>query len=240
MNMIPATKLAYLDDTYLIEDGAALVRIDADERGAFLVLDRTILYPQGGGQPSDTGAIILGSDKLAINSVKKIDGEVRHYFNDHFYGAAESGANAMIKVDVEKRILHARYHTAGHLLSNIVESLSEPGSLVAFKGFQYPEGAYVEFDNQSGIDVEIHIDSINQKISLSIGDDLNILANYRSSERIEGHVNEESSRLVQIGNYPPIPCGGTHVSKLSELKNVAVTKAKTKKNITRISYALEL
>ena len=56
MNFQP-TKLLYLEDTYCFEGEGKFLGWGEDQKGKFLVFDQTIFYPQGGGQPSDTGTI---------------------------------------------------------------------------------------------------------------------------------------------------------------------------------------
>jgi len=74
------TNLKYLNDTSMNQGTALFVRSDEDERGSFLVLDGTIFYPQGGGQPSDTGIIAFESGRIELSDVRYYSGEVRHYF----------------------------------------------------------------------------------------------------------------------------------------------------------------
>jgi alanyl-tRNA synthetase len=57
------TELLYLADTYQGEDTATVLATGTDERGAYLQTDRTIFYPQGGGQAADTGTITIDVDR---------------------------------------------------------------------------------------------------------------------------------------------------------------------------------
>jgi Ser-tRNA(Ala) deacylase AlaX len=60
------TLLSYFEDTYKFEDHASVVASNKDEFGYFLVLNQTIFYPQGGGQPSDQGLIEVGGAVIRI------------------------------------------------------------------------------------------------------------------------------------------------------------------------------
>ncbi|HIF14485.1 MAG TPA: hypothetical protein EYQ86_03840 [Bacteroidetes bacterium] len=64
------TNLLYLDNTYLFETSAKFIELKENEKGTAIILDQTIFYPQGGGQPADTGKIILGSNEFIVTDVR--------------------------------------------------------------------------------------------------------------------------------------------------------------------------
>nr|AFK37627.1 unknown [Lotus japonicus] len=76
------TKLDYYDDMWMLQSTATLLsHFKGDDGRHALILDRTIFYPQGGGQPADTGFICIeGSDiKFVVHDVRSKDGIVFHY-----------------------------------------------------------------------------------------------------------------------------------------------------------------
>ena len=73
------TELVYLKNTYEFETTAKLLKFDKDEKGTYLILDRTLFYPQGGGQPSDLGQILVKHLKFNITFVSFNNGLVHHY-----------------------------------------------------------------------------------------------------------------------------------------------------------------
>ena len=205
-------ELLYFYDSYQDKAKAQVLSTGCDEQGSYCVLDKTIFYPQGGGQPSDQGTI----DNLAVVSVRRQDGEVRHYSSHAFV----VGSEVELAIDAERRALHCRLHTAGHLLSAITEKLYPYARAV--KGHHYPDGSYVEFENVAAVNLE----RINNELSEEIARDLCIT------------VQNSTPRLVQIGNYQAVACGGTHVKSLQELSGLTATKHKAKGNSLRISYRL--
>ncbi len=83
-----------------------------------IILDQTIFYPEGGGQPSDTGYLDTGEEKIRVLHAEKLDGIVLHRVEEekleklkHRIGSTLKG-----KIDWERRIALARNHTATHLL----------------------------------------------------------------------------------------------------------------------------
>lgn len=69
------TKALYLNDSYQKECDATVVSV---KEGKFVVLDQTIFYPKGGGQPCDTGKILKGNDSCNVVYVGKFAGEISH------------------------------------------------------------------------------------------------------------------------------------------------------------------
>ena len=64
------TNLLYLNDTYLFKTCAKFIAIKESDKGTAVVLDQTIFYPQGGGQPADTGIILSGKNVFTVTDVR--------------------------------------------------------------------------------------------------------------------------------------------------------------------------
>ena len=96
----------------------------SEESRTALVLDATLFYPQGGGQPADAGTIRAGAAAFAVADVRMRDGRVLHYgafVADGDAAALQPGARVTLEVDAARRRLHARIHSAGHLLDVCME-----------------------------------------------------------------------------------------------------------------------
>ena len=76
------TKLNYLDDTYLLESKATFIEIKENEKGKAVILDETIFYPQGGGQPADTGKIILDNNIFSVTDVRLDENGIVWHFGE--------------------------------------------------------------------------------------------------------------------------------------------------------------
>ncbi|HCR37548.1 MAG TPA: alanyl-tRNA editing protein, partial [Opitutae bacterium] len=68
------TKLLYLEDTYCFAVHAHCVDSGVDERGPYLILDETLFYPQGGGQPADSGVISISGVELPVQFAGFVEG----------------------------------------------------------------------------------------------------------------------------------------------------------------------
>lgn len=162
--MIPKTQLLYQGDTYLFNLTARILalRPGASEDKTIIILDQTIFYPQGGGQPSDVGTISsVGQSEgegdtmpvaaMAVSMVRSTpEGLVEHE------GTIRGGASALFQegqqvhlaVDRKVRLLNSRVHSAGHLLDHSAERMQLP--LIVSKGYHFPAGPYVEYGIREG------------------------------------------------------------------------------------------
>ncbi|HOP08736.1 MAG TPA: alanyl-tRNA editing protein, partial [Candidatus Methanofastidiosa archaeon] len=108
------TRLLFQEDSYLKEaDAEVLEMVDGS-----LVLDRTIFYPQGGGQDTDRGHMMLNGIVHPIDEVKRASGKILHMSSVPFVGAGP-GDVARMTLDWDRRYTMMRYHTALHLLSSV-------------------------------------------------------------------------------------------------------------------------
>lgn len=251
------TELLYQKDTYLLRHTAIIVSVirgDEDPNNIKLVFDQTIFHPQGGGQPSDSGLVTYEAGLFDVLSVQ-IDmdtGIVTHRGQVKEGDVPKVGETVMLQVDEKKRMLHARLHTAGHLLSHVIDALNVP--LKSIKGYHFPAGPYVEY-----LPKEDAFDMSRENLE-RLGREIEQVANQfitesRTVSVIEAHPSQFSAdemgefsekaqkstavRFVAIGGTDcPRPCGGTHVASLKEIGRFKVKKISTKGAI-RISYLVE-
>lgn len=237
------THLSYFEDTYKFDDQAMIIASNKDEAGHFIVLNQTIFYPQGGGQPSDQGVVEVGNIAIPIHKVKSVDNEVRHYTNQDYSHLVGQACRCII--NSELRLINAKLHTSGHLLSNAFEAMYP--QCRAVKGHHFPGESYVEFSVQNGLDVqEIDVPLLNSEIEGLIRQDLAIQSKYIASDELANicpnlpySIPEgRSVRLVAIDSFDYQPCGGTHVKSLSELEGLQIIKYKIKGGSIKISYSI--
>lgn len=158
------SKLVSLQPVKALPDAdQALVKNATDEDFA-LVTDATIFYVQGGGQPSDTGTIFLLPDQGREEEASIFEVHAaRHPAAGHavlHFGRfnpapvlVPTGTRIKQSIDIPKRELHSRLHTAGHILGLAINALSADGvlpKLVESKASHYPDSAAVEFIGSIG------------------------------------------------------------------------------------------
>jgi|TARA_B110000977_G_scaffold10719_3_gene13988 Ser-tRNA(Ala) deacylase AlaX len=141
--MATPTELLYFGDTFRFECESRVLSVElidspdtappTNTKQYAVVLDKTVAYPVGGGQPSDVGKVVCASSETSFSLQRVVagkDGVVRHVGVFGIPGeetTAESkkgdlnnqfkpGDTVTVTIDQEKRMLHARIHSAGHLL----------------------------------------------------------------------------------------------------------------------------
>ena len=106
---MPDTKLLYTDNSQLREFDAKVLRTGP----RFVVLDQTAFYPEGGGQPTDTGKLIVDGKEIKVLKVMKRNGEIYHYLDADL----PEGAEVHGVIDWEQRRQYMRLHSGEHLLT---------------------------------------------------------------------------------------------------------------------------
>ncbi len=212
------TKLLYLANGEILSCTATVQNISRDDRGPFCVLDQTVAHKKGGGQKGDQGDI----GGVQFLDVALVDGEIRHYLAvlPHF----AIGDQVVVTPDQAWRKRNSRYHSGGHAMAAIVDA-NYP-ELVAVAGHHYKGEARVEFNGTLTGDGATFIARISELLAEAVDADLPI--------RIVG--DPFASRAIQIGDYPPVPCGGTHVASTGQLGKLLIRSVKVKDGKTRVSY----
>ena len=104
------TKLLYMKDALLKVSEAKIVKIDISGKNASVVLNQTIFYPQGGGQPSDQGTITGSNGCLSVKSVSYANGSPVH--QGKIDGLLEVGETVTLAINWDLRYTHIQAHTA--------------------------------------------------------------------------------------------------------------------------------
>ncbi|HKW55103.1 MAG TPA: alanyl-tRNA editing protein [Stellaceae bacterium] len=222
------TDLLFRDDGYLPACDARIVAVD--ERG--IRLDRTVFYPQGGGQAGDSGELRLADGRcIAVIDTRKGDGpdEVLHVPAP---GAASPAPGDVVRaaIDWERRHRLMRMHTCLHLLCAAVPGAVTGGQISDGKGrldFDVPGAA---------LDKETITRRLNELIAADhavtprwISDD-ELLARPElvRTMSVKPPMGQGRVRLLDIAGVDLQPCGGTHVRRTAEIGPVEVTKIENK------------
>lgn len=241
-----STRLNYFEHTYLFESRGKIIEIIPQPDGkTILILDQTIFYPQGGGQPYDTGTISSPRATFRVNEVRMKEGVV-HHVGVFEHGTLSTGENVHLKIDEARRRLNARLHSAGHIIDVAVESLGK--KWVAGKGYHFPEGPYVEYEGEITLEeIESFRKELEEKTNHLIT--LNTPVKKQTVEKEKVHElcgftpnylpDGKPVRVITLSGNKGCPCGGTHVENTKEIGNVHVTKITTKKGTIRVSYTLQ-
>ena len=116
------TKTLYLDDSYLQECDATVVSV---KDGKYIILDQTIFYPKGGGQPGDIGKILKGNEAFNVVYVGKFSGKISHEVDR---GGLNEGDDVHCVLNWDHRYKLMQSHTAAHVFASLL--CSGTGALV--------------------------------------------------------------------------------------------------------------
>lgn len=238
------TQELFRDDAYQAHCTARVTVVD--DQG--IVLDRTVFYPQGGGQAGDAGALVLADGReLAIADTRKRKnaegqptGEIAHLAapgQEGVLAALHPGDEVTARVDWERRHKLMRFHTTTHLLCHLVPQLVNGCSIT-------PEYARLDFNMTDPLDK----DSLTHGIARLVDEAHPVQVGSISDEELDANPSLVKSmsvqpprgtgrvRTIRIGGQALIdyqPCGGTHVANTSEIGAVVVTKIEKKSATTR-------
>jgi misacylated tRNA(Ala) deacylase len=231
------TDLLFRADPYLTDAPATVIGHTGE--GA-IVLDRTVFYPTGGGQPGDSGWIIWNGARIPIATAIKADGGVA------LVPAAPLemppiGASLHQHLDWDRRHRHMRVHTALHLLSVVIPLPVTGGQIGADRGrldFDMPEPP------EDIVALEARLNALidrDMPVTEEWITDAELLANpgLVKTMSVAPPIGQGRVRLVRIGQIDLQPCGGTHVARTGEIGRVEIGKIEKKgRQNRRVSITL--
>ncbi|MGI9665652.1 MAG: alanyl-tRNA editing protein, partial [Acidimicrobiia bacterium] len=238
----PMTETIYSTDAYAQSMQAQIVRTDTDD--GRVLLDRTVFYPGGGGQPHDIGFLSIGDDKLEVERVTADRDGVWHWVED---GLPPEGTRVHGDLDWGRRYKLMRTHTALHALCGVVWNRFQ--SPVTGGNMQPGEGR-LDFDipNWSADDLPVVERELNEELQRRRQVDVSFLPRNAADEDpslIRTKVNLlpeaiESVRVIDIVGLDRQADGGTHVNETGEVGSITIPKAENKgRGFRRIRVRLD-
>ena len=228
------TEELFRDDATLHECAARVLGVD--EQG--VRLERTVFYPQGGGQAGDAGVLRLADGReFAVGDTRKgaLPGEIVHVL------AAGVDANALLPgteltahIDAQRRRAHMRFHTATHLLCALVPHPVDGCSITE----RY---ARLDFHMNEPLDKQ----ALSEGIARLVAEAHPVRQRWISEAELDANRQWVRSmgvmpprgqgriRVLEIEGVDLQPCGGTHVANTAQVGAVIVTKLEKKSAMTR-------
>ena len=226
------TDLLFRDDAYAAEF-EAVVTGGVPGRP---VLNRTLFYPEGGGQPGDTGMFVLDDGReLRVTDTKKgvEPGEVAHLLADPTLVLAP-GTRLKGHIEWERRHRLMRMHTCLHLLSAVIVAPVTGGAVGDGYGrldFDLPESPE-RGEVQEKLNALIESDA---PVSFSWITDAELDAQPELVKTLSVQPPRGAGRvrLVNVEGIDLQPCGGTHVKRIGEIGEVSIAKIEKKGKLNR-------
>ena len=221
-------------------------RIVAHTPEGGLIAEPALFYPQGGGQPGDSGWIDWAGGRVPVATTVKGDGGASVMLAAEPVPVPPVGAEVTLRLDWDRRHRHMRVHTALHLLSVVIPLPVTGGQIAADKGrldFDMPESPSDVAAVQAALDALIARD-------LPVTDDWITDAELEANPglvktmSVKPPTGQGRVRLVRIGQGADQidlqPCGGTHVARTAEIGHVTIGKIEKKGRINRrVTITLE-
>jgi misacylated tRNA(Ala) deacylase len=236
------TETIYSTDAYAQEMTATVVRTDVDDNR--ILLDRTVFYPGGGGQPHDTGTLLIGEDQLVVSRVTSDRDGIWHWLD----GAIPSrGTELSGSLDWGRRYQLMRTHTALHALCGVVWNRFH--SPVTGGNMQPGEGR-LDFDipDWTSENLPIVERELNEELAKRRTIEVSFLPRNAADEDpslIRTKVNLlpkfiEQVRVIDIVGLDRQADGGTHVGQTGEVGPIVIPKAENKgRGFRRIRVKLD-
>lgn len=232
------TEERYLVDTADRRFDATVERVHGDR----VVLDTTLFYPEGGGQPNDEGALAFDGKKSAVVDVQKSD-TIYHTLDGP---VPEPGQTVTGTIDWDRRYAHMRYHTAQHLLSAV---LLEDFDARTTGNQLYTDRARIDCAYDRFTDAELG--AIEDRVNELIEDNRPVTWTTMERERAETELDPDRTRLdllpdsitsvriVTVEGIDRTACAGTHVSNTGDIGRFSITGRETKgSNEERVRFEL--
>lgn len=201
------TELIYYQDQYKKEADAKVIKVEGNK----ILLDKTIFIPQTNTELGDFGKV----QDIKIAGSKKEGDDVWHIIPQH--NPFKVGDKVKLTLDWKYRLNAIRLHSALHLLAGVFDSKFKERAVA---GVVKPKNAYLIFKH------ELPDEMIKQIIEQANTD-------IKSGSEIKTYWDEKRKgfRWCAVKDYPPIPCGGLHVKKASEIGEIIFVN-KEKERIT--------
>lgn len=239
------TKLLYLEDFDVLACTARVESVTEDNGQTVVILDQTSFYPQGGGQPYDLGTITTDDGTIfQVSEVRFVDGLVRHI--GQFQGAPfAAGDTVTCAVDSDRRDLHSKLHSAGHVVDMAVHALKLPW--IPGKGYHFPNGPYVEYEGTAAPEDRERLkkdieEKCNELIAQGAAAKILFVDKDKMAEvcaHVPDYIPEgKPARVILFGGFG-VPCGGTHVKNISELKHITIRKVKPSGKNIQVGYDID-
>lgn len=212
-------------DSYLKDCDAEVVAVT--DRA--VVVDRTVFYPLGGGQPGDTGSMSWSAGSASIVDTRYGDaGEILHLVGDDSPLPA-IGETVHLELDWDRRYRHMRMHTAMHLLGAVLKYGVTGGNISVDK-------SRLDFDMEDAVDKE----AVGAAMQALVEEDHPVSCRWISDAELDANPDlvrtmsvqpprgKGQVRLLEIEGVDLQPCGGTHLKTTAEVGKVRIGKVEKK------------
>ncbi|MCP4186819.1 MAG: alanyl-tRNA editing protein [Gammaproteobacteria bacterium] len=232
------TEKIFYQDSYQKTHTAHVAAVE----GEGVVLDSTIFYPTGGGQPGDIGSLTAdGQEYRIVDTRYAPDRENIIHYLDTEVANIKPGDEVELVLDWQRRHRLMRMHTSMHLMCHLIAAQATGGAVGETE-------SRIDFDLQG---IQVDKDDLSKRINELIQQDIPLTVGAITEAELDAKPElvrtmsvqpprgQGTVRTISIEGIDFQPCGGMHVKSTAEIGEVIIGKIKNKgKQNKRISLAL--
>jgi alanyl-tRNA synthetase len=235
---LPETEMLYAKDHYTKEFDAKVLW----KKGQDVILDKTAFYPDGGGQPGDTGYLSNNGNKIIVKQTQKLGNSIIHTIE----GNLNVGEKVHGVIDWDHRYTLMKHHTGTHLVNGALrklfgEHIWQAGSQLGLSDARFDFAHYKTIDDSEKKKIE---ELANQFIKQSVKVEKLVLDRNTAEKKFgfrlyQGGVPPGNSiKVLNIQNIDVEACGGTHLNNTSEAEKIRIIKTeRIQDGVNRIIFA---
>ena len=239
---IPGTELLYYKDHYMKEFDAEVLWRKKTKNRMEIILDRTVFYPEGGGQPCDIGYLYSGDKKIYVKYVKKVGNIIIHEID----GDLSVGEKVHGVIDWEHRYTLMKHHTGTHLVNGALRQLLgehvwQAGSQLGLNEARFDFSHYKTVSEKEEKKIE---DLANSFIKKSTNVEKKVMDRNTAEKTFgfrlyQGGVPKGNTiRVINIPDVDVEACGGTHINNTSEIGKIRIIKIeRIQDGVNRVFFA---
>jgi alanyl-tRNA synthetase len=235
------TKALYLHDPYQKQVEAEVIEVIPEAAGVWrVVLDQTVFYPMGGGQPTDQGTLSFASGhKGEVYQVLLKDGEIHHYVR--MERAPEVGEKLVGEIDWERRYKNMKVHAAGHVIDFAMHILGySPVVLKPIKG-DHGKKPYIVYQGHLDGDIKLDLEEVSNSL---VREEKRFTWSFESLEALQkraiylqpGLPTNKPLRSLHLEGVGAVADGGTIVANTREVGPISILSIDTVDGHTHVKY----
>jgi alanyl-tRNA synthetase len=240
---LPATRKLYYEEPYAVDFEAKVL----DSVDGFVILDQTLFYPEGGGQPADMGYLTVGKDErsaVKVVDVRDAEGVILHKIEN---AGISKGATVYGHIDIERRNAHKRHHSATHIVIHsarkvLGDHIWQAGAQKGEKRARLDITHFKRISDEERRAIEMLANKMvmeNKEIKASFMDRNEAEQKYGFRIYQGGVPVGEQIRIVRTGADEDVQaCAGTHLSRTGEVGPIKIVRTeRIQDGIERIEYS---
>ncbi len=237
---MPTEKL-YWNDPFAVAFEAKVARVASFGGASSIVLDRSLFYPEGGGQLGDRGVLVVGDRTIAVRDTQVDDEGTIHHLVDALPEEPLEDRAATGEIDRARRRDFMSQHTAQHVLSRALIESARADTVSARLG---ADSCTIDGDEAGrGAVAEAAVARAEDLVNDLVMSDLAVRSLFPTPEELAALPLRKAPkvtsgvRVIEIEGFDHTPCGGTHVTRTGQIGPVKITGLERHKGGTRVSFA---